>query len=191
MNSSQNLTPQIAAAMLQIEKFGFKFFGYGENNDPLVIAPNGQIIPLKVAYEFVQQQIQRANQQQTNGGSLESMPVIPQIPDSQPIGVNLEKSPEKEQSIEKTQEKQSNQTQVSTSVQQAGDVETKKDTSTKMPSVPFDEGFKIKTFDPTDVEQAKNFVQSNSSASNQSSNKWLSIQFEKFLKEYQLKSSKK
>ncbi len=191
MNSSSNLTPQIAAILAQIEKFGFKFFGYGENNDPLVIAPNGQVIPLKVAYEFVQQQIQ--NSTTNKQGGIESLPLgIAQIPDSKPMDVNFEKTPEKESSLETKPESQQNiQTQVSTNpVQNAPISNTQNSVTPKMP-MPFDDGFKIKTFDPTDIDQTQEFVKQNSTATNTSSKKWLAAQFEKFLKEYQQKSLKK
>lgn len=177
---------QMAVVLKQIEQYGFKFFGNGENNEPLVIAPNGQVIPLKVAYAFVQQQIKKAAEQ-SSGGSIESMPSMPQTIDSNPIGANFEKSPEKETSVEKKSESQNNiqksnpaQVQTSTANPPAAD------TSIKMPQ-PYDEGFKVTKFDPTDPNAVSDYVQSNKSGSTTNSSTWLAHQFEKFLLEYKNK----
>jgi len=191
MNSSTIVSPQLTKVLSQIEKFGFKFFGYDENNDPLVIAPNGQIIPLKVAYEFVQLQIKKSSEN-TSENSPESMPTLPQIQDiGASIELTSEKSAEKESVIEKATESAPMLQQVAvTSPSTATPVPPiTKDSSMKMPA-PFDDGFKIKSFDPTDIAQTQDFVKNNSKASNSSSNKWLSTQFEKFLREYNSKAGK-
>jgi len=185
--SSSSADPQINAVLVQLEKFGFKFFGHGENNDPLVIAPNGQIIPLKIAYEFVQQQIKKAADQNA-GEKLESMPSIPSVLDSSPIEFNIEKSPEKESALEKKSENANN-------LQKA-----QGDASTKVPVVvaaklevklppPFDDGFKITRFDPTDLKQAEEYVNQKKKGSQGSTSTWLAILFGKFLQEYKSKNN--
>jgi hypothetical protein len=96
-NIAQNNDPEV---LKLVEKFGFKFFGYDESKFILVVAPNGEIVQLSVAYEFVQKQI--ASSQVSSGGpeGFPNMPSMPQVPE-----VNLESNLEKESAIEKAQEK--------------------------------------------------------------------------------------
>jgi len=184
-STTQNTNPQVSAVLSQIERFGFKYYGNGENNEPLVLAPNGQVIPLKVAYDFVQMQIKKAAEQQSGSGNLEQMPSMPPTVDSSGIEVNIEKSAEKESSIEKASEKQNNvQTVQSTPSNTTPVVATPVDI--KMP-MPFDEGFKITKFDPTDLNQVEDYIQTNKNGSTSSTSTWLANQFEKFLQEYKIK----
>jgi len=177
-------TAQVNAVLAQIERFGFKYFGNGENNEPLVLAPNGQVIPLKVAYDFVQMQISKAAQQQAGGGP-EQMPSIPQTVDSAGLEVHIEKSVEKETSIEKASEKQTVVQTANNTAQTATPV-TVDPIEIKMP-IPFDEGFKVTKFDPTDLNQVEDYIESNKNGSAASTSTWLANQFEKFLQEYKSK----
>lgn len=158
-----------------VEKFGFKFFGYDENSLTLVVAPNGQIVPLSVAYEFVQKQI--ANSQGRSGGieGMPTMPTMPVVPES-----NFESSVEKESNVEKPKEKvqddiQRNQQPTSQPVVQAPIVP-------KEPESPYGDGFKT-PINPVFIDKAIEYVKRNSRKSLSSTSKWLSIQFEKFISE--------
>lgn len=164
-----------------VERFGFKFFGYDENSLTLVVAPNGQIVPLKVAYDFVQTQI--ANSQVTGGGpeSMPNMPTMPVIPDA-----NLETSIEKESTIEKSVEKKQEVANVAAQpipvVQQPTTPAKPKE-----PESPYGDGFKT-PINPVYIEKAIEYIKKNSRKSLSSTSKWLSVQFEKFVSEQ--KSSK-
>jgi len=59
-----------------VESFGFKFFGYDEGNNTLVIAPNGQIVMLSIAYNFVKQQIAKSSQQPVGPESIPQIPAL-------------------------------------------------------------------------------------------------------------------
>ena len=187
MDTNSQTNPQINAVLQQLERFGFKYFGVGENNEPLVIAPNGQVIPLKVAYEFVQFQIKKSSEEKT-GGNAESMPSMSQSIDTYTPDISLEKSPEKETAIDQSTKNETSVAKSTPSHTQGISTSVKTDIKIKMPP-PFDDGFKITKFDPTDLEQVEDYVNSNKSASNTSSTKWLAAQFEKFLKEYKQKNS--
>lgn len=188
-NQTANTTdPQLLTVLDQIGKFGFRFFGYGENNEPLVIAPNGQVIPIKIAYEFVQQQINKS-QIASSGGSLENMPEMPVSVDSGSFETKVEtNNPEKESNIE-TSQQQKKQTSLSTVQNKSNDEQNPKISTGKM-NPPFDDGFKIRSFDPTDIAQATKFVEDNQNGSASSTKTWLAAQFKKFMLEYNLKSSK-
>lgn len=183
-NTSANSNPQVSVVLSQIEQFGFKYFGNDENNAPLVTAPNGQVIPLKVAYDFVQLQIKKASDT-SSGGNLEQMPVMPPSVDSSSLEVNIEKSAEKESSIEKASEKQSNINTAQNAQASTPQVATPV-VDIKMP-MPFDEGFKVTKFDPTDLNQVEDYIQSNKNGSTSNTSTWLANQFEKFLQEYKSK----
>ncbi len=178
MNDNNQLQQVIA----QLEKFGFKFFGYSETSEPLVVAPNGQVIPLKVAYDFIKQQVEKAT-----SGNIEKFPEgIPTLDSSPKIESKMEGAVESEKSIEKKQEKsepQKNQNAPQTQTPTASDDDT------VMP-MPFGDGFAIKSFNPTKLKEAEIYIEKNSQGSNTSSRKWLAIQFEKFVKEY-IKNSQK
>jgi len=64
--SNIKLNEEQTKKLLQIvTKAGFKFYGRDENNDILVIAPNGQIVSILVAYKFLQDQ---KKQTENSGG---------------------------------------------------------------------------------------------------------------------------
>jgi len=165
-----------------VERFGFKFFGYDESALTLVVAPNGQIVPLNVAYEFVQKQI--SNSQSTGGGveGMPNMPTMPVVPE-----VNFESNIEKESIIEKVTEKKQDNPQIP-----ANQLVTTPQVQTaapkpKEPESPYGDGFKT-PINPIYIDKAIEYIKKNSRKSLSSTSKWLSVQFEKFVSEQ--KSSK-
>jgi len=161
-----------------VERFGFKFFGYDENSLSLVVAPNGQIVTLSVAYDFVKTQI--ANSQSYTGGGIEgmpNMPTLPQVPDA-----NFESNLEKESNIEKAPEKK--QEAQSNTQQQAPVVIAQQQAAPKQqePESPYGDGFKT-PINPANIEKAIDYIKKNSSKSLSSTSRWLSVQFDKFVGE--------
>jgi len=174
---NQNLIQNNDVEVLKlVERFGFKFFGYDENKLSLVVAPNGQIVQLKVAYDFVQKQIE--NSQSFSGGpeGMPNIPTMPQIPE-----VNFESNLEKESTLEKaTEKKQETQTNqqptASTNVQKTAPVKQAE------PESPYGDGFKT-PINPIYIDRAIDYIRRNSKKSLNSTSRWLSIQFEKFVSE--------
>lgn len=158
-----------------LEKFGFKFFGYDESNNALVVAPNGQIVNINVAYNFVKNQINKVS----SGNGPEAMPSMPQIPTDFESG--LETAPESEKNIEKEskREQQSNQPNNQQSSQPIKSTQTQATSKTESP---YGDGFKL-SINPADVDKVLNFIQQNSKKSNADAAKWLAIQFSKYYAE--------
>lgn len=181
--NDQNLAQNNDIEVLKlVERFGFKFFGYDENKLSLVVAPNGQIVQLKVAYEFVQKQIESA--QSFSGGpeSMPNMPTITNIPEGN-FESNLERESTIEKVAEKKQEVQSIQTPQVPQVPVAKPVVTKPED----PDSPYGDGFKT-PINPVHIDKAMDYIRKNSRKSLSSTSRWLSVQFEKFVNEQ--KSSK-
>lgn len=160
-----------------VERFGFKFFGYDESGLTLVVAPNGQVVLLTVAYDFVQTQIARS--QASSGGGMESMPNMPTMP--QIVDSSIETAVEKEASIEKVVEKpkevaaqQSQPAPVPTTVQVAAKPQEAES--------PYGDGFKP-PINPVFIDKAIEYVKNNSKKSLSSTSRWLSVQFQKFIEE--------
>jgi hypothetical protein len=177
-NSNQALKQNNEENLKLVERFGFKFFGYDENSFTLVVAPNGQIVPLNVAYEFVQTQI--ANSQTFSGGGIEgmpNMPTMPIIPDSK-IESKVESAIENR--VEKKQETSNDNSKQN---QQTVSVAPKQDPVKKTePESPYGDGFKP-PINPVYIEKALEYIKRNSKKSLSSTSKWLSVQFEKFISE--------
>lgn len=166
---------QLQQVITQLEKFGFKFFGYSETSEPLVVAPNGQVIPLKVAYDFIKQQVDKAT-----SGSIEKFPEsMPTIDSSPKIESKIETAVEKSVEKQSDQPKSENKPATNQSVQTTQTT----DPDILMP-LPFTDGFQVKSFNPTNLREVEEYIKDNSKVSNTSSRKWLAIQFEKFVKEY-------
>lgn len=170
---------QLNTVLGTLEKFGFKFFGYNESKEPLVIAPNGQIVSVDVAYKFVQSQMSGSA-----GGEagIEVLPQMLQTPETP-------STPEAfmEQGLESAREEQKNQEQETHDGLQPGDVKQQapKIEIKKPNASPFGDGFPIKAFDPADVDQVIDFIRDNSKANDTTPKKWLAKQFEKFVAEMQ------
>lgn len=158
-----------------VEKFGFKFFGYDENSFSLVVAPNGQIVPLSVAYEFVQTQISNS---QVSSGGLESMPNVPSLPVVPES--TIESSIEKESSIE-SYKRESIEKKEDTNIQQPL-VSLSPPVKKTEPEFPYGDGFKT-PFNPIYIEKALDYIRKNSKKTLSSTSKWLSVQFQKFIDE--------
>ncbi len=178
----QPITKNDEQSMLNsIIQFGFKFYGYDENASMLVTAPNGQVVPLPMAFEFVRRRVNEMQVTATNG--VEGVPQMPTMPDG-------EKSPEQniETNIEKVEEiKQPQQVQPAnpavnqTSNQQTLATPPKMLVKQSIP-VPFGDGF-VPKFDHSDVEKVMDFINKNTSKGNSSSNKWMAEQWKKFIAE--------
>lgn len=176
------ISPQYAEVIKSLEKFGFKFFGYSENKEPLLIAPNGQVVPLNVAYDFVKTKLVDASK---SGGSpeggIEAMPVMPIAPEvfSEQVDQKIESAPEKAPEKEKATEPQT-QTQSDLQVKRLA---PKIAVTAPEIDIPFGDGFFPRAFKPTDVTQAQKFVASNAQRDDKTTEKWLAVLWDKFLKE--------
>lgn len=161
-----------------VEKFGFKFFGYDESGLTLVVAPNGQVVLLSVAYDFVKTQIANSQAGGSNGG-MESMPNMPAMP--QAMDSNIETAVEKESSIEESVEKQKE-----AAIQQAQPAPTPATIQVAAKSEeaesPYGDGFKP-PINPVYINKAIEYIKRNSKKSLSSTSKWLSVQFQKFIEE--------
>lgn len=177
-NVSQNNDIEV---LKLVERFGFKFFGYDENKLTLVVAPNGQIVQLKVAYEFVQKQIESSQSFSSGPEGMPNMPSMPNIPDQ-----SFESNLEKESSIEKPAEKNQEVQNTVKPVQPTPVVQTTP-VKAKEPESPYGDGF-TPPFNPIFVDKAIDYIRRNSKKSLSSTSRWLSVQFEKFVSEQ--KSSK-
>lgn len=186
MNNNSTDVNQEQQMLSLIMKFGFIFYGYDESASMLVKAPNGQVVGVKLAYEFIQKQIA----QQSSSSGPESMPDIPQMPDSKPA---VESSFEKEISIENVVESKDQDSDDDGSAQQPPSTQQSTPQAQPQPQVnlkqavelPYQAGFDPRSFDPRDVDSTLAFIKQNSKASNTSSDKWLALLFEKFLNELQ------
>jgi len=180
--SNSNPTPQPNAQDEEVLKlvasFGFKFFGYDEGNNTLVVAPNGQIVLLSVAYNFVKAQMAKTAGQ---GGGPEMIPQMPSMPSSIDTKAenNIEQSAEK--GIERQAEKQKTSLGVDLQVKpKAPPVAIK-----AAPESPYGDSMKL-SFNPSDLNKTLSFISSNSKKSKTTSAKWLAEQFKKFLEEQRL-----
>lgn len=162
-----------------VEKFNFKFFGLSETKEPLVMAPNGQVVTLAVAYNFVKTKLIEPAQGSGGPEAMPSMPVMPEAIPSQ-LDVNLEKGPEAEKTPEKQKETTPATPQTDLAVRNIAPkqlvVEPKID-------LPFGDGFYPRAFDPTDVNKAQAFIAANAGKDPKSSATWLAILWGKFIKE--------
>ncbi len=176
-NSNQTLKQNNEENLKLVERFGFKFFGYDENSFTLVVAPNGQIVPLNVAYEFVQTQI--ANSQTFSGGGMEGMPNMPTMPTLPEAKVESKVESAIENRIEKKQESTNDNNQTQQTVSATPKQEPAKKTELESP---YGDGFKT-PINPAYIEKALDYIKRNSKKSLSSTSKWLSVQFEKFISE--------
>ena len=96
MNNSQS-TQSSQQIMDILNNFGFKFFGYNEENAPLVVAPNGQVVDVDTAYKFLQGQLNIAKSSSSAEANIENSIQFPS---------NIESNPEidSSQNIEKQNE---------------------------------------------------------------------------------------
>jgi hypothetical protein len=172
---ANNPAPTIDEVLKLVEKYGFKFFGRDENNNVLVVAPNGQIVQLVVAHKFVLDQISRSSQAPVGP---ESMPQMPNLPNSD---TKLERSFETEKGPDDTK------SQVNTQGASALTVHTKTPqvkAIAEPPKLenPYGDGFKL-SFNPADLNKTDDYMKKNITKPSTSSAKWLATQFEKFLAE--------
>lgn len=175
-NSNQNVQQVLA-------NYGFRFAGNDENGQPLLTAPNGQIVTYKIAIDFINQQekIRQQNQAVSQGPESMNNTSIETIASPE---VAVERAQEQEKSIE-----QQPNTQVNT-VQPAAKLAVAPRVAAKPKEVPFGDGYTPKSFDPSSLESTRNFVTKNASKSDNLSNKWLAIQFQKFIEQYEEKLKK-
>ncbi len=180
--------PKLQNILEQLKHFGFEFFGYGENEIPLVKGPNEQVVEINIAINFVNEKIKEQKEQDSIGS-----PEQPHIPENLDANQNVESSverkiettPERENSIEKkTQEKPSQKPELNV---QKKAPQVKLD---KKENRPYGDGFDPKSFNPSDLNSTLQFVEKHSKGSKTSSNKWLAEQFKKFVMEFKASSSK-
>ncbi|MEO6728416.1 MAG: hypothetical protein ABIM99_00685 [Candidatus Dojkabacteria bacterium] len=171
--------PKILEILKAVEKFDFKFFGLSETKEPLVLAPNGQVVTLEVAYTFVKTKLIEPAQ---NGAGPEAMPNMPVAPETIPqqSDSNIEKNLEVEKQPEKTTETLATNPQSDVTVRA---IAPKQAVMEPKIDLPFGDGFYPKAFDPTDVNKAQSFIASNAQKDDKSSEKWLSVLWDKFIKE--------
>lgn len=170
-----------------VKKAGFSFYGYNENGEILVNAPNGQIISVLIAYKFLREQKKRAEESNSSSGNL-NQPSIPSFVDAQtftevPREQITEKIPNESRSeiIKPTEESSS------TDGEFKGITTLQTNDTKKEPVIPkpFSIGFEPQDFDPTNLNQVKKFIDSNTTkGSNDKSNKWLAVAFDKWIKEF-------
>lgn len=165
-----------------VGKYGFAFFGFDENGKILVKAPNQQIVPVGLAYRFIQEQILN-NSTSSNGP--EDMPEVPNMPDS-----NKERKVEnKDVSIEQPKDSKSEQSKQENSNQASSPQSTAQNSPQinikQSISIPYQSGFDPKSFDPSSVDSTLEFIKKHSKSPNNSSDKWLAVLFDKFLNELQ------
>ncbi len=182
-NNNQKVDPQLVQILELLGKFGFKFFGYSENKEPLVIAENGQVVTVSVAYNFVQTQMAKASAA-ASMGNIETMPQMPQMP-------QMPTSPEGkvESKLEQGMEKQDKTNFGLENIPKIGNQQQTNPQNQGQQQVPqqvFGDGFKISSFNPSNIDQTIEFVKKNSQASQTSPKKYLAIQLEKFLAEIRM-----
>lgn len=183
------MDPQLVQILQQIDRFGFKFYGYNENNYPMVVAPNGQVVPVNVAKQFVDQQIEfeRQQQQQNSSSGYGGVEGMPQMPEGPSVESNVEKGSEREVSIE--QIKQPEQIKEPETSNQSGPNQSgsvlQTPTQVALPKVamPYGDGYEPKSFNPADITQVVDFIERNSKAKKSNSNAWIAMQWQKFLEE--------
>lgn len=180
--NSQQVSPQLQNVLNLLDKYGFKFFGYNEGNEPLVIAPNGQVITVNTAYNYVQSRMNAAATNTAGKGpegmpQMPSMPQMVNVPDSQ-LDKKMEKEGNKFEAQKAPEKVQQNVVQPS--------VPVKAPVVAAAPakiSLPFGDGFTPKTFNPSDADQVNSFVSQNSTKPTTDPKKWLSVLLSKFLQE--------
>lgn len=178
MNTTQN-THNIDETIKMLEKFGFKFFGYNENQMPLVLAQNGQVVEMSVAYNFLQTQLKTA-QTASESSSIESpLTSVPLIENNIPlIDTNVEKH---ENTVDKPIE---NITIPMNSKISAPKISI----PIKSPS-PYSDGqskfddINLDLTDPNNILKLQIFIKSNAKKNNDDPLKWLSFMFQKTLDE--------
>lgn len=186
-NNSQNtqVDPQLVEILEVLSKFGFKFFGYSESKEPLVIAQNGQVVSVSVAYNFAQTQMAKASA----AASLNNIENMPQMPQQN----NMLKNPEGK--LEAAAERSSDSKIQNFSLEDLPKI-TKQAPKTAAPvqqsgSSPFGDGFKITSLDTSNVSQVMAYVKKHSKLKQTSTKKYLALQFEKFLSEIKAANKKK
>lgn len=177
-----------------LERFNFKFFGRNENGQILVIAPNGQVTLLDVAYKFLQNQLQASQANAVSGQGPEAMPQMPvslnqMNPNVEKLPENLDKRvetmPNQERRMEHTPNLVNpNQQQPVQVAKQAPKV------AVNAPSVYGDGYSKFKSVDldltkPENILKLENFIQKNAKRDNSDSVKWLAFMFQKTIQEIQ------
>lgn len=165
--------------------YGFKFVGNDESGKPLFTAPNGQIVTYKIVYDFILQQERLRNQNQVVSANPETINMPTSIEVVSSPETTIEKVPEQEKQVGVVQEPNNNQlnTQQTILVQAPKIVEKPKE-------LPFGDGYKPKSFDASSLESTRSFVSKNVTKPDNLSNKWLAVQFRKFIEQYEEKLKK-
>lgn len=177
MYKNRSLDPKLQHILEQIQRFGFKLYGFDENSIPLVVAPNGQVVPINLAISFVNQQIQNKN---NSSGNVETGVVESFDSTSRIESVNERQLETKLEVPKATHQNIQTPTVVQTKSPQVKLSEPKKK--------PYGEGFDPKSFDPADITSTLKFIAKNQRTNPKSSNRWIAEQFKKFIADYTKKS---
>ena len=181
MGNSTKISPQLNETLKLIEKFGFSFFGYSETGDPLVVSPNSQIVTVKIAMNFVQDQIKKASLQ-AGSSSPEAISDIPTMPNMA------------DKALEKGFEKNENKIEKSTNQKGHASIQTVQNqsiaTSPKMkidyPLINDFSDFGFKSSFKT-LDQVQRFISRTAKNNNTSSASWLKELWNKFIEEMENK----
>lgn len=181
----QNSQSDYQLLLKSLERFGFKFFGYSENNIPLVIAPNGQIVDINLAKSFLENELKKARSQGSGNieGQLENIP--------QTLESKVESKESEIENLEKSLEIRREEKVLNLQSQQAND-DAKKSPVISLPSQSeslFADGYNnfneidLDLRNPQNVIILEDFIQNNAKKSNSDPKKWLSHMFQKAIQE--------
>ncbi len=179
------MDPKLQKILEQLEKFGFKFYGYDEGGVPLVKGLNNQIIEINIAINFVNQQVQSQSTSTGGSGSFENAPVNENLDSA----VSVENQTERKIELNKETEKSS---EADTSGQDELTVQRKAPPIklVRPPNKPYGDGFDPVSFNPESLNSTLNFIEKHGKTTKTSSNKWLREQFKKFMEEYKNSAKK-
>jgi hypothetical protein len=179
-----------------IKVYGFEFFGFDENKNPLVTAPNKQIVPLQLALEFLKAKRNEINSSST--GSLEkisesfvsldsSNPSAKSEVDIESIDTRLvEKQVDTIREMnDKDIERVSNV--VKEESYKPAKVSSAPASTKKVPEIrldmPIGVGFLPSVFDPLSPSSTKSFITKSSKSDIRKTKRWLATLWNKFLLE--------
>ena len=178
------IDPKLKQILDQLKKFGFEFYGYGENGSHLVKGPNKQVIEINVAIQFVNKQAELQKQSSSSGG-IENAPQMNQNMDAT-ISPDRNMDSKLEKPRDQVNEKKSNPAGLNASSQYKVKDNAPKISLKKARNISYGDGFDPVSFDPNSIRSALRFIEKSSKKHRTSSDKWLATLFEKFTREQKL-----
>jgi len=169
-----------------VSKFGFKFYGFSEDKQVLLTAPNGQITTLTIALQFIKVKKSEISSSTSKGSGPEVVSNLPLImPESlvtekiieHAADAKIEKSLDVANKIEKDSENQNAKVSIVTEDKKTA---KKPDITSKM-AMPISVGFLPSNFDPLDPKSVTSFIKTHSNSKSTDSKKWLATLWNKFL----------